>query len=115
MARGTRVGRIFGPCSVGNCLILLHFSHETYGFEPGWGRQPLTTLKDCAVSKHGGGKPAVCVAVQWTRLALVATTYGAAPPDDMYHGRQRAVSSRSEKIKHLTLKRRKEENQSNAA
>ncbi len=35
--------------------------------------------------------------------------------DDMYHGRQRAILSRREKTKRLTLERRKKENLSNAA
>jgi hypothetical protein len=45
----------------------------------------------------------------------MAATYGAAPPDDMYHGRQHAILIRREKIKRLTLERRKKENPSNAA
>ena len=40
---------------------------------------------------------------------------GNVTPDDMYHGRQRAILSCREKIKRLTLKRRKKENLSNAA
>ncbi len=36
-------------------------------------------------------------------------------PDDMYHGRQHAILSRREKIKRLTLERRKKENLRNAA
>ncbi len=40
---------------------------------------------------------------------------GNVTPDDMYHGRQRAILSRREKIKRLTLERRKRENLSNAA
>ena len=40
---------------------------------------------------------------------------GELTPDDMYHGRQRAILSRREKIKRLTLERRKKENLSNAA
>jgi len=35
--------------------------------------------------------------------------------DGMYHGRQRAILGRREKIKRLTLKRRKKENLRNAA
>ena len=40
---------------------------------------------------------------------------GNVTPDDMYHGRQRAILSRREKIKRLTLARRKKENLRNAA
>ena len=40
---------------------------------------------------------------------------GNVTPDDMYHGRQYAILSRREKIKHLTLERRKKENLRNAA
>ncbi len=40
---------------------------------------------------------------------------GNVTPDDMYHGRQRGILSRREKIKRLTLERRKKENLSNAA
>ena len=40
---------------------------------------------------------------------------GNVTPDDMYHGRQREVLSRREKIKHLTFERRKKENLRNAA
>lgn len=40
---------------------------------------------------------------------------GNVTPDDMYHGRQRAILSRREKIKRLTLERRKKENLRNAA
>ena len=40
---------------------------------------------------------------------------GNVTPDDMYHGRQRAILSRREKTKRLTLERRKKENLSNAA
>ena len=36
-------------------------------------------------------------------------------PDDMYHGRQHTIVSRREKIKRLTLERRKKENLRNAA
>ncbi len=35
---------------------------------------------------------------------------GELTPDDMYHGRQREILSCKEKIKHLTLERRKEDN-----
>ena len=40
---------------------------------------------------------------------------GNVTPDDMYHGRQREVLSRREKIKRLTFERRKKENLRNAA
>jgi transposase InsO family protein len=40
---------------------------------------------------------------------------GNVTPDDMYHGRQRAILSHREKIKRLTLERRKKENLSHAA
>ena len=40
---------------------------------------------------------------------------GNVTPDDMYHGRQRAILTRREKKKRLTLKRRKKENLRNAA
>jgi hypothetical protein len=40
---------------------------------------------------------------------------GNVTPDDMYHGRQRAILSRRVKIKRLTLERRKKENLRNAA
>ncbi len=40
---------------------------------------------------------------------------GTVTPDDMYHGRQREVLSRREKIKRLTFERRKKENLRNAA
>jgi hypothetical protein len=36
-------------------------------------------------------------------------------PDDMYHGRQPAILTRRQKIKRLTLERRKRENLRNAA
>jgi transposase InsO family protein len=39
---------------------------------------------------------------------------GNVTPDDMYHGRQRAIVSPREKIKRLTLERRKKENLRNA-
>jgi hypothetical protein len=40
---------------------------------------------------------------------------GNVTPDDMYHGRQREVFTHREKIKRLTLQRRKKENLRNAA
>jgi putative transposase len=40
---------------------------------------------------------------------------GNVTPDDMYRGRQRAIVSRREKIKRLTLERRKKQNLRNAA
>jgi len=40
---------------------------------------------------------------------------GNVTPDEMYHGRQPAILSRREKIKRLTLERRKKENLRNAA
>jgi transposase len=40
---------------------------------------------------------------------------GNVTPDDMYHGRQRAILSRRERIKRLTLERRKKKNLRNAA
>jgi RNA-directed DNA polymerase len=39
---------------------------------------------------------------------------GNVTPGDMYHDRQRAILSRRQKVKCLTLKRRKEENLRNA-
>ena len=40
---------------------------------------------------------------------------GNVTPDDMYHGRQREILTRRDRIKRLTLERRKKENQRNAA
>jgi hypothetical protein len=40
---------------------------------------------------------------------------GNVTPDDMYHDRQRSILARREKIKRLTLERRKKENLRNAA
>jgi putative transposase len=40
---------------------------------------------------------------------------GNVTPDDMYYGRQRAILTRREKIKRLTLGRRRKENLRNAA
>ena len=40
---------------------------------------------------------------------------GNVTPDDMYHDRQREIFTRRERIKRLTLQRRKKENLSNAA
>ena len=40
---------------------------------------------------------------------------GNVTPDDMYHGRQRAIHTRREKIKRLTLERRKKDSLRNAA
>ena len=40
---------------------------------------------------------------------------GNVTPDDMYHGRQCEIITRREKIKRLTLQRRKKENLRNAA
>ena len=40
---------------------------------------------------------------------------GNVTPDDMYHGRQRAILTQREKIKRLTLERRRKENLRNAA
>jgi hypothetical protein len=40
---------------------------------------------------------------------------GNVTPDAMYHGRQHEILARREKIKRLTLERRKEENLRNAA
>ena len=40
---------------------------------------------------------------------------GNVTPDDMYQGREHAIVSRREKIKRLTLERRKKENLRNAA
>ena len=40
---------------------------------------------------------------------------GNVTPDDMYHGRQRAILNRREKIKRLILERKKKENLNNAA
>ena len=40
---------------------------------------------------------------------------GNVTPDDMHHGRQRAILSRRRRIKRLTLERRKKENLRNAA
>ncbi len=45
----------------------------------------------------------------------VREAIGNVTPDDMYHGRQSAILSRREKIKRLTLERRKKENLRNAA
>jgi len=45
----------------------------------------------------------------------VHESIGNATPDDMYHGRQRAIRSRRDRIKRLTLERRKKDNLHNAA
>jgi transposase InsO family protein len=45
----------------------------------------------------------------------VHESIGNVTPNDMYHGRQREILSRRDRIKRLTLERRKKENQSNAA
>ena len=47
---------------------------------------------------------------EWLHEAI-----GNVTPDDRYHGRQRTILSRREKIKRLTLERRKKENLRNAA
>ena len=53
--------------------------------------------------------------VEYYNHARLHEAIGNVTPDDMYHGRQHAILSRREKIRRLTLKRRKRENLSNAA
>ena len=53
--------------------------------------------------------------VEYYNHERVHEAIGDVTPDDMYHGRQRAILSRREKIKRLTLERRKKENLRNAA
>jgi len=45
----------------------------------------------------------------------MALDHGNVTPDDLYHGRQLAILTRREKIKRLTLERRRKENLRNAA
>ena len=53
--------------------------------------------------------------VEYYNHERVHEAIGNVTPHDMYHGRQRAILGRREKIKRLTLKRRKKENLRNAA
>jgi len=53
--------------------------------------------------------------VDYYNLERVHEAIGNVTPDDMYHGRQRVLLSRREKIKRLTLERRKKENLRTAA
>ncbi len=48
-------------------------------------------------------------------ICLQMLGIGNVTPDDMYHGREREILTRREKIKRLTLQRRKKENLRNAA
>jgi putative transposase len=53
--------------------------------------------------------------VEYDNHGRLHEAIGDVTPDDMYHGRQRAILSRREKIKRSTLERRKKENLTNAA
>jgi transposase InsO family protein len=58
---------------------------------------------------------AVARFVAYYNYERVHEAVGNVTPDDMYHGRQREILNRREKIKRLTLARRKQENLRNAA
>ena len=58
---------------------------------------------------------AIACFVKYYKHGRFHEAIGNVTPDDMYHGRQHAILSRREKIRRLTLKRRKRENLSNAA
>ena len=47
--------------------------------------------------------------VEYSNHERLHEAIGNVTPDDMYHGRQRAILSRREKIKRLTLERRKKQ------
>ncbi len=53
--------------------------------------------------------------VEYSNHQRLHEAIGNVTPDDMYQGRQRAILTRREKIKRLTLERRKKENLRNAA
>ncbi len=53
--------------------------------------------------------------VRYYNHERVHEAIGNVTPDDMYHGSQHAILSRREKIKRVTLERRKKENLRNAA
>ena len=53
--------------------------------------------------------------VEYYNHERVHESIGNVTPNDMYHGRQRTILTRREKIKRLTLKRRKKENLQTAA
>ncbi len=53
--------------------------------------------------------------VEYYNHERVHESIGNVTPDDMYHGRQREILSRRDRIKRLTLERRTKENQRNAA
>ena len=58
---------------------------------------------------------AVARFVEYYNHERVHEAIGNVTPDDMYQGRQRETPTRKEKIKRLTLERRKKENLRNAA
>ena len=65
--------------------------------------------------RDGELERAVTRFVDYYNHERVHEAIGNVTPDDMYHGRQREVFSRREKIKHLTFEQRKKENLRNAA
>ena len=73
----------------------------------------ITTVGHMAFPATGGGPLARFV--EYYNHERLHEAIGNVTPDDMYHGRQRAILSRREKIKRLTLERRKKENLRNAA
>lgn len=60
-------------------------------------------------------EPAIARFVAYYNHERVHEAIGNVTPDDMFHGRQRAILSGRAKIKRLTLKRRQKENLYNAA
>jgi RNA-directed DNA polymerase len=67
-------------------------------------------------NRHSPSEPERAIArfVEYYNHARLHEAIGNVTPGDMYHGRPRATFSRREKIKHLTLERRKKENLFNA-
>ena len=95
--------------------VLDDYSRKTQGKIERWHRSMKNVVRLENYYSPWELERALARFVEYYNHERVHEAIGDVTPDDMYHGRQRAILSRREKIKRLTLERRKKENLRNAA
>jgi transposase InsO family protein len=116
-----------GPCYLAKDLAA-YLARHGLAHTRGWPYHPMTqgkieryhrSMKNVVRLENyyspGELERAIARFVAYYNYERLHEALGNVTPDDMYHGRQREITSRRAKIKRLTFERRKKENLRNAA